>query len=562
MSTIEIPFATEPPAAGWLPTEFEAGNGMSEMLRALFEGNPDMVFVANAKGQIIGANPSAVAGFGYTREQLEGQSPSMLLPAAVRERHEGHMQGFQTHRSIRSMGSGMDLKARNSQGEEFPVDVMLYPFSAGDAHYTMAVCRRLDAALARSQMQIHALVESVRDYAINLLDPQGRILTWNEGSKRIHGMTASVALGQNYSILFTPEEVAQGEPKRWLEQAVQSGYFHISGWRVGRPGAPIWAEIEFSAIRDGSGKLTGFTRVLHDMTEHKVLEESLEGLKADLEIRVEERTRQLETTLVELRHKNEEVEAFVYIVSHDMRAPLVNLMGFARELSESCVRLKSLIEACDLPESQSAAIVEVLDADLPSAVHFISQSSLKFERLIDALLDLSRYGRQIYRIVESNAGELVASAVANFQKAITEAGATVEVGPLPPVRADMTALGQVFENLIGNSLKYRSPERPLKVEVGGAIEDGAVTYWVRDNGLGIPEAGKSRLFQVFQRFHPQQAQGEGMGLAITHRIVERHGGRIWADSQQGEGTTFHFSIPNNVESSILSSTPDANQRGV
>ena len=292
----------------------------------------------------------------------------------------------------------------------------------------------------------------------------------------------------------------------------------------------------------------------------RALNAELEKLAADLEDRVVERTRQLETTMVELRHKNEEVEAFVYIVSHDLRAPLVNLMGFARELQASCAMLKKLLEPFALPEASSAAISEILETELPSSVHFISQSSLKFERLIDALLNLSRYGREIYRVAQVDVEEVVTNAVANFHQAITEAAATVEVGTLPTVRADLTALGQVFANLIGNSLKYRSPDRPLRLEVGGAIEDGTVNYWVRDNGLGIPEAGKSRLFQVFQRFHPQQAEGEGMGLAIAHRIVERHGGRIWSESLEGEGTTFAFSIPDNAGSSVLSSTLDGNQR--
>jgi light-regulated signal transduction histidine kinase (bacteriophytochrome) len=138
---------------------------------------------------------------------------------------------------------------------------------------------------------------------------------------------------------------------------------------------------------------------------------------------------------------------------------------------------------------------------------------------------------------------LVASATANFQQAITEAGAEVEVGLLPSVTADATALGQVFSNLIGNALKYRSPERPLKIEVGGQVKGDLVRYWVRDNGLGIPEYAKERLFRVFQRFHPQQAEGEGMGLAIAYRIVERHGGKTWAESREGAGSTFNFSLP-------------------
>jgi signal transduction histidine kinase len=164
--------------------------------------------------------------------------------------------------------------------------------------------------------------------------------------------------------------------------------------------------------------------------------------------------------------------------------------------------------------------------------------------------------------VDVDVEELVASAVGNFQQAIAEACAEVEVNNLPSVRADMTALGQVFANLIGNSLKYRSPERPLKIEVGGQIEDRAVHYWVRDNGLGIPEASKARLFQVFQRFHPQRAQGEGMGLAIVHRIVERHGGKIWAESREGEGTTFHISLPRNAGADNEDSNPNVIPEGV
>jgi PAS domain S-box-containing protein len=779
---------------------------MPELLQALFLGNPDMVIVTDAAGRMVAANPAAISGFGYAREQLEGKSVGMLLPQALRERHTGHVRDFQQHRSMRVMGTGMNLRARSAAGIEFSLDVMLYPFAAGNGQYTLAVCRRLDAALAHTQLQIHAIVENVRDYAINLLDAQGRILTWNEGSRRIHGLTSSQALGKSYSIFFTHDQMEAGEPERLLEEAAHFGHLHTAGWRVGALGAEIWAEVDYVALRGPSGQLTGFTRVLHDMTAHKLadevlrqanralveseerfrllvepvkeyaiymldpegrvvtwnegaergkgykaeevlgrnfsmfflpedveaglpaqelasasrdgryeteawrirkdgtrfwalltltairgvdgelrgfakvtrdmtalkdaveamrglnaqleryrvmvesideyaiytldaegritswgkgaqkvsgigpdealgrhysifnspeeivagvaedelaeaartghfltdrwrilpdgskvwssgaltairddagrltgfirvarnmtqqklLEESLARLTAELEIRVAERTQELESTVMELRHKNEEVEAFVYIVSHDLRAPLVNLIGFARELDTSCARLRNLLERC---APCSNEILEILDTDLPSAIHFITQSSLKFERLIDALLSLSRYGRQIYRVERLDVEDLVTNAVATFQQSIAEAGAQVEVGQLPPVEADLTALGQVFSNLIGNSLKYRSPERPLKVEIGGQVEGVAVKYWVRDNGLGIPESGKERLFQVFQRFHPQKAEGDGMGLAIVHRIVERHGGKIWAEGEEGNGTGFYFTIP-------------------
>jgi light-regulated signal transduction histidine kinase (bacteriophytochrome) len=279
------------------------------------------------------------------------------------------------------------------------------------------------------------------------------------------------------------------------------------------------------------------------MTRQKMLEESLANLNSQLEQRIAERTHQLEATVKELRRKNEEVEAFVYTVSHDLRAPLVNVQGFARELEESCASLKSKLALWDLPAREREAVQVILDEDIAGALRFISASSAKFERLIDALLGLSRHGRQVYRMVQVDVQELVVSTMATLQQLIAEAGASIRVGKLPPVTADMTALGQVFSNLIGNCLKYRSPLRPLEVEVGGEVDGEGVRYWVRDNGLGIPESGKAKLFQVFLRLHPKQAAGEGMGLAIVHRIVERHGGKIWAESQDGQGTTFFFFMP-------------------
>ena len=264
--------------------------------------------------------------------------------------------------------------------------------------------------------------------------------------------------------------------------------------------------------------------------------------------RVRVSTQQLQATLDELRRKNQEVEGFVYIVSHDLRAPLVNVKGFSRELEASCARLKQLMASCSSLDEYRRTSAEVLDEEIDGALHYISASASKFERLIEALLGLSRHGRQQYTLERINVWELVTNAVATFEQSITEAGAEVEVGSLPAVQADATALCQVFSNLIGNCLKYRSADRRLKIEIGGQVEGDAVHYWVRDNGLGIPEAGQARLFQVFQRLHPQQAQGEGMGLAIAHRIIERHHGKIWAESREGEGSTFHFSLPADPDS--------------
>ena len=190
-----------------------------------------------------------------------------------------------------------------------------------------------------------------------------------------------------------------------------------------------------------------------------------------------------------------------------------------------------------------SAVESILNEDMPAALRYISASVTKFQRLINALLQLSRHGRQNYNAQEVDAEELVRSALDLVQLSFAASGGKVSVGRLPRVYGDATALGQVFANLIGNAVKYRHPERPLEVEIA-AEEKGAEAHcWVRDNGIGFPPSAAPRLFQVFQRFHPELAEGEGMGLAIVKRIVERHGGRVWAEGEEGVGTTFHFTLP-------------------
>jgi PAS domain S-box-containing protein len=405
---------------------------------------------------------------------------------------------------------------------------------------TLRLARR---AMLETDGLFQLLVDSVTDYAIYMLDPEGRVITWNVGAERSKGYKAEEILGRNFSIFFLPGDAKAALPADELATAARLGRYETEAWRVRKDGTKFWALITLTAVREANGELRGFAKVTRDLTEQKHLEESLAKIAADLEARVVERTRELEITVEELRRKNQEVEAFVYIVSHDLRAPLVNVQGFVRELEESCKHLKEVLQTYPNWEICWPGLSPILNEEMGGALHYISASAAKFERLIDALLGLSRQGRQDYHLTRVNVWDLATNAVATFRQAIIEAGAEVEVDELPSVTADATALGQVFSNLIGNCLKYRSPDRPLKIEVGGQVEAGMVHYWVRDNGLGIPEYGKTRLFQVFQRFHSRQAEGEGMGLAIAHRIVERHGGRIWAESLDGQGSVFHFSLP-------------------
>jgi signal transduction histidine kinase len=251
--------------------------------------------------------------------------------------------------------------------------------------------------------------------------------------------------------------------------------------------------------------------------------------------------KQLVLRMEDLARKNEEIASFVYVVSHDLREPLINIQGFVKELVVSCRQLTECVGSTVFP--QQTVVQEIIKTDIPGALHYITASTESFQRLIDAMLRLSRVGRQDYRLEEIEIATVAQATVDSVRQSIQKDQAQVRIAPLPRAVADTGAIAQVFSNLIINAVKYRHPDRLPLVEIGGENDNGMSHYWVRDNGLGIPETAKNQLFQIFQRFHPVVAQGEGLGLATVKRIVERHGGKVWAESQEGVGTTFHFTLP-------------------
>jgi len=234
-----------------------------------------------------------------------------------------------------------------------------------------------------------------------------------------------------------------------------------------------------------------------------------------------------------LAHKNQENEMFVYSVSHDLRSPLVNLQGFSQELAASCHDLRALVTEAELPDATRRRAQCLLDRNMKDAVRFIQTAVTRLSAIIDALLRLSRVGRVEYRWQMVDVQAAVQRSVEALRATLAQRRAEVVIGELPPVWGDATAVEQVFANVIGNAANYLDSQRPGRIEIG--VLDGAApgqspecwTFFVRDNGLGIPEAHQPKVFIAFQRLHPEAAQGEGIGLALVRRVLERHGGRIW-----------------------------------
>jgi signal transduction histidine kinase len=266
----------------------------------------------------------------------------------------------------------------------------------------------------------------------------------------------------------------------------------------------------------------------------------------DLERRVEARTKELTEINRQLAAKNEDNAMFVHSVSHDLRSPLVNLQGFSHELKRACDELRTLLATSDLTSARERATA-LLDGEIGRSIGFIQTGVIRLSRIITAMSGLSRIGRVEYHWQEVDLGRIVAQIYDSLHATTTAHGITMTTAELPKVWGDATALEQVFANLIDNAIKYRDPGRPAVISTGyDPIQSaalGANVYFVKDNGFGIPESLQQKAFQAFQRIHPTAAAGEGIGLTIARRIVDRHDGKIWLESAKDSGSTFFVALP-------------------
>ncbi len=381
------------------------------------------------------------------------------------------------------------------------------------------------------------LVESTVDYAIFMLDPDGSIASWNAGARRIKGYEADEIIGRHFSVFYTQEAIEREWPQFELKEATRVGRFEDEGWRIRKDGTRFWANVIITPLRAPDGALRGFAKVTRDLTLRKEHEERIANLTRELQQRVVE----LGAANRELAQRNAENENFVYSVSHDLRSPLVNLQGFSQELMLTADALRTLLARPELPDEIRAQADTLLNDELRESVDYIRNAVRHLGNIIDGLLRLSRVGRVEYESEPVPTTAVVAEILAAMHTSVSDAGARISVGPLPVVRGDRNAIGQVFANLIGNALKSFSPGRPGTIDISASVGSPPV-FAVADNGVGIPEAYQPKIFRVFQHVHSASPRGEGMGLAIVRRIVERHGGRIWFESVQDQGTTFFFTF--------------------
>jgi PAS domain S-box-containing protein len=515
----------------------------ADAFRLLVESTIDYaIFLLDRDGYVASWNAGAMRLKGYDRSEIIGQHFSVFYPPDAIARDWPAKELEMAARDGRFEDEGWRVR---KDGSLFWANVVITALrdkrgeliGFGKVSRDLTERRRAEQQVRESEERFRLIIDSTIDYAIFMLDAQGHITSWNAGARKIKGYTAEEIIGRHFSVFYTTEAVTSGWPAYELEQAALTGRFEDEGWRLRKDGSRFWANVVISAIRGADGALRGFAKVTRDVTEKKIHEQRIENLTRELQKRVVD----LDATNRELAQKSAENESFVYSVSHDLRAPLVNLQGFSQELSLANGTLRTLLSDPGVPARIQKEGISLIDVEMTESITFIRNAVRHLGNIIDGLLRLSRVGRVEYDRIPVDVRAVVADILSSMHGTVVASGARVDVAPLPVIHGDANAVGQVFANLIGNALKSFDDHRPGVIEVSASGDDPPV-FAVKDNGVGIPVEYQKKIFKVFQQVHQGRARGEGMGLAIVRRIVERHGGRMWFESTPGVGTTFFFTF--------------------
>ena len=252
----------------------------------------------------------------------------------------------------------------------------------------------------------------------------------------------------------------------------------------------------------------------------------------------------LNQTLLE---KNQELEMLVNVVSHDLRSPLVNIQGFSKELSSACERLASELEQGGGREGDQGPISEIVEQDIPESLQYIKTAAGKMDAVLSGILRFTRVGRMTLNVEPLDINGMVSVIAAAMEFQMKQKSVSLQIHDLPQCVGDETLVSQVFFNLLENAHKYLDASRPGMITISGSLENEKVVYAVKDNGIGILPEHQGKIFEMFHRLNPKWEAGEGLGLTIVKRIVERHQGEIWLESQAGVGTTFFVSFSQSVE---------------
>ncbi len=506
----------------------EEVRGASIYARGLIEASLDPLVTVSPEGKVTDVNEATVLVTGVPRERLVGSDFSDYFTEPDRAR-----AGY---RKVLSDGLVHDypLTIRHVEGRTTDVlyNAVVYRDQAGQVQGVFAAARdvterkRMEEEVRGASIYARGLIEASLDPLVTV-SPEGKVTDVNEATVLVTGVPRERLVGSDFSDYFTEPDRARAGYRKVLSDGLVRDYpltiRHVEGRTT---------DVLYNAVvyRNQAGQVQGVFAAARDVTERKRVEAELARYRDHLEELVRQRTRELETanahlqrTTGELAHSNQELEQYAYVASHDLQEPLRAVTGYL-----------GLIEQ---------HIGDQLDDQGRRYLAGAAQGAARMHTLITDLLALSRVGTQGQPFESADLNGVLDEALRGLDASVKETGAKITRDPLPTLPMDARQMTQLFQNLISNALKFRG-EQPPEIHISAQAQPGQWVLGVRDNGIGIEPQYVERIFLIFQRLHTRkQYPGTGIGLAICKKIVERHGGTIWVESQPGQGSTFYFTIP-------------------
>lgn len=487
------------------------------LFRSLYQNAPLPYQSLDAAGNILEVNPAWEALFGYNRNEVLGHSiteylDESSLPTLIKEFPVLQARGYVN-------GPEFLIHPKAGGTRRIVVNGRASYDAAGAFQRTHCVltdvteARRIDeetqALLAEKQLILDNVVVGLAVFR------DRHFVACNSHFESLLGYQPGELLGQSAAVIHRDEDhfLARG-PKIYAALSQGKNFTEEECFRR-KDGSTIWLQVTGRASDPLNPSTEASVWIFVDLSERRQAEEEIRSLNASLEARVAQRTAELEAAM-------REMEAYSYSISHDLRAPLRAINGFTQLLQER--------------------LAGHLDAEEAAMFERIVRNTQKMGQLIDDILEYSRLGRETLHQSEVDLAALARAVVEELRDA--QPDTRVEYGELPVVQGDPTMLRQILQNLIGNAFKYSAPSAEPVVRISGARINGEEIVSVSDNGVGFDMLHADKLFGMFQRLHPEQEfRGTGVGLAIVKRLVERHGGRVWADAEAGRGANFRFALP-------------------
>jgi PAS domain S-box-containing protein len=505
--------------------------------RGLLEAAPDAMVVVNQDGGIVLLNVQAEKQFGYRRDELLGQPVTTIIPEGFAERLLADALRSAAEALAQQIGTGIELVGRRKDGSAFPIEIMLSPHESADGILVTAAIRDISVRreaeqhliqmtqdLSLKHRLLHSVVEGTSD-PIYIRDQEDRFILANSACAKLFHRSENDLVGLRLSDLMPdgPYRVIADSDREIMRMGTTRTVEEISQL----DGVDRIFLTTKGPYRDAGNKTIGTIGIARDITEIRKLDEArLEVLTHDIRVR-KAAAEHLANMVAELKRSNDELEHFAYIASHDLQEPLRMVASYTQLLAE---RYKGR-----------------LDADADDFITFAVDGANRMQQLIMDLLAYSRAGATVGNPQKISGGRALNAALVNLQAAIAESGATITHDALPDIIMDELQLTQIFQNLIGNAIKYRGAELPL-VHISCITSDSKDwIFSVRDNGLGIDSQYFEKIFVLFQRLHGREEfEGTGIGLSICKKLLDRIGGRVWVASQLQKGSTFSFSVPKGI----------------